>query len=600
MLRDGADSLDASLVALSATLRASATWPAARRDSVVFAAFADSRVAYKHIEGFVELYAPAVAASLNSRRQEVDDDDAPPPSTLGTAGFPAIEPVLGRGAPRSAAERRLVIALVDSMRGAVRRIRSMAGDLVGTEAQVLEIARQEVTRVFTLGIAGFDAPGSGAGLRESAAALDGVRGMLATVGAERWPALVAERGAVDSALARASSALRADNDFEHADRLRFLVRYGGPAARSLEVLRRATTVAPVDFQRGWRADVGFVYDDGAFDAHVYAPRDAPLPTAALVSLGERLFNEPALSADGSRSCASCHVPSHAFTDGLPRALKRDGHGTIPRHTPTLINAALSPAQFMDERAPTLEEQALRVIETPDEMGASLAEATVRVASRAGYVDAFRAAYGADSGVTAQRLRYALAAYVRSLIALNSRFDRAVRGDTLLLSAEERRGFTVFMGKGQCGTCHFAPLFNGNTPPLYRNADVEVIGTPVSPSRLSVPDADLGRGGVDHLPLHARAFKTPTVRNATLTGPYMHHGAFPTLESVIDFYNRGGGVGAGARLPNQTMSASPLHLTKDDQRALIAFMGALVDTSVAKSATSSSPSRSTAPVRLLRR
>jgi cytochrome c peroxidase len=244
----------------------------------------------------------------------------------------------------------------------------------------------------------------------------------------------------------------------------------------------------------------------------------------------------------------------------------------------LLNAGLAPAQFADERAVTLEEQVLRVLESPGEMASSVDRAARVVSRRADYAAEFAQAFGGppSTAVTPANLRFALAAFVRSLVALDSRFDRAVRGDTSLLTFEERRGFTLFMGKAGCGTCHFAPLFNGNTPPLYRSSDVEVIGTPVSPTRPFAVDPDSGRGGIDHLPMHVRAFKTPTVRNVVLTAPYMHNGAFASLEQVIAFYDRGGGVGSGAKIANQTLSSDSLRLTRPERNALIVFMRALTD------------------------
>ena len=109
--------------------------------------------------------------------------------------------------------------------------------------------------------------------------------------------------------------------------------------------------------------------------------------------------------------------------------------------------------------------------------------------------------------------------------------------------EERRGFNLFMGKARCGTCHFAPLFNGVTPPLYERADVEVIGTPGTPEHPASLDADSGRARIDRLAEHVAAFKTPTLRNVALTAPYMHNGACRTLDQVIRFYDGGGGQGA---------------------------------------------------------
>ena len=253
--------------------------------------------------------------------------------------------------------------------------------------------------------------------------------------------------------------------------------------------------------------------------------------------------------------------------------------TVARNTPTLINAALQPAQFADERSATLEDQIVEVLRSPAEMSSSVEQAAATIGSNPSYASAFAAAFAGEqsSAVTPLRLRQALAAYVRTLVSLDSRFDLAVRGDTSALTLDERRGFTLFMGKGGCGTCHFAPLFSGNTPPLYMGSDVEVIGTPVSPRTPAMLDPDSGRARIDGLPAHLRAFKTPSLRNVALTAPYMHNGAFRTLDEVLLFYDVGGGLGGGARIGNQTLSADSLHLSAAERKAIIAFLGALTDT-----------------------
>jgi cytochrome c peroxidase len=177
------------------------------------------------------------------------------------------------------------------------------------------------------------------------------------------------------------------------------------------------------------------------------------------------------------------------------------------------------------------------------------------------------------------MRGALAAYMRSLVRLDSRFDRAMRGEEAVLAVDERRGFNLFMGKARCGTCHFAPLFNGTVPPGYTESEVEIIGVPVS-TRGQVLDPDRGAGASDKAPLHDFAFKTPTVRNVVVSAPYMHNGVFRTLAEVVDFYDAGGGAGLGLDVPNQTLPADSLHLTRGEKRDLVAFMRALTDTSSA--------------------
>ena len=137
-----------------------------------------------------------------------------------------------------------------------------------------------------------------------------------------------------------------------------------------------------------------------------------------------------------------------------------------------------------------------------------------------------------------------------------------------------------MGKARCGTCHFAPLFNGAAPPTFAEAEPEVIGTPAGRGGRSRVDPDVGRFAVDRIELHRFAFKTPTLRNVALTAPYMHNGVFETLEDVIDFYDGGGGVGLGIAIPQQTLPGDSLHLTRTEKRDLVAFLGALTDTVLA--------------------
>jgi cytochrome c peroxidase len=206
-------------------------------------------------------------------------------------------------------------------------------------------------------------------------------------------------------------------------------------------------------------------------------------------------------------------------------------------------------------------------------------AAERLARDTAVVRRFREAYPQTSGVTGVGVRRALAAYLRSLTRLNSRVDRALRGAPELLDEEERLGFTLFAGKGKCATCHFLPLTNGTVPPMFAESEVEVIGVPErAVTGGATLDPDLGRYLVTRAEPHRHAFRTPSVRNAALTAPYMHNGAYRTLAEVVDFYNRGGGAGIGARVPNQTLPFSKLELDAREQRALVRFMEALTDTS----------------------
>ena len=173
---------------------------------------------------------------------------------------------------------------------------------------------------------------------------------------------------------------------------------------------------------------------------------------------------------------------------------------------------------------------------------------------------------------------AIAAYIRTLHPQNSPFDKYIQGGPdSLLTTSQVRGANLFMGKAQCATCHFMPLFNGLIPPDYTVTEFEVLGT-TRTDRLDEPQLskDQGRYNVYPLPFFKGAFKTPTVRNTAVTAPYMHNGAFHSLEKVLEFYNKGGGQGLGLSMPSQTLSSHALGLTKKEMQDIIRFLHALTD------------------------
>jgi len=298
-------------------------------------------------------------------------------------------------------------------------------------------------------------------------------------------------------------------------------------------------------------------------------------TREKVALGKRLFYDASLSGTGTRSCASCHQPGKAFTDGLVKNTSIHGKKLLDRNTPTLINAALQSNLFYDMRVLTLEDQVSDVVHNKAEMGSSLQEVVRRLRKNKAYRKLFSAAFPAkkETGIDTFEVMNAIASYVRSLTELNSRFDQYMQGDQTALTPGEINGFNLFMGKAKCATCHFMPLFNGITPPKYIVSDAEVIGVPASLTD-TVIDPDLGWYNIIGVPSYKHAFKTPTVRNIDRTSPYMHNGVYTTLEQVMDFYNNGGGAGMGLSLSNQTLQEDSLHLTEKEIHDVIAFMKSL--------------------------
>jgi cytochrome c peroxidase len=283
-----------------------------------------------------------------------------------------------------------------------------------------------------------------------------------------------------------------------------------------------------------------------------------------------------LSGNNDRSCSTCHSPAALFSDRLRRNKNREGTGDLPRNTPSLLYAAYQYNQFWDGRVMTLSQQAITVMNDTLEMKGSGEDITKKISRNASYQALFRKIWETEPAVTEEHIASALAAYERTLTPFHSAFDRYMAGDRSALSQSQKRGFNIFMGKALCGTCHFAPLFNGLLPPLYNVTEFEILGTPATDDLLHPqPDPDTGQARVMSFLAHG-SFKTPTVRNAAMTAPYMHNGGFRSLETVIEFYDKGGGQGIGLDTPGQTLSPQPLQLDSVEKADLKAFIGSLTD------------------------
>jgi cytochrome c peroxidase len=322
-------------------------------------------------------------------------------------------------------------------------------------------------------------------------------------------------------------------------------------------------------------DARTLFDVAAFNVNAYVPDQASFVSPEKVALGKILFSDPMLSGDGTRSCQSCHQPGKAFTDGLVKNTNLGSRALLARNTPTLINAALQPSLFYDMRVGTLEDQSVTVVQNAVEMHGSMKLSVRRLWQDTVYRRLFAAAFPREgrTGIDTLEVMNALGSYERSLVFLNSRFDDYMRGNAAAMDAGEVRGFNLFMGKARCATCHYMPLFNGNFPPRFVKTEVEVIGVPAAAGGKAI-DGDLGRFAIVANESFRHAFKTPSVRNAARTAPYMHNGVFATLEDVMDFYDKGGGAGLGIKIPNQTLPFDSLGLSREERNNVIAFIRSL--------------------------
>lgn len=284
------------------------------------------------------------------------------------------------------------------------------------------------------------------------------------------------------------------------------------------------------------------------------------PTPERVRLGRWLFYDSRLSADGTVSCATCHVPERAFSNTTRVAIGAGGHAGV-RKTPSVINAASALVRNRfgwDGRATSLEEQSLRPIANPTEMGSTASQMVWTLSRIADYAPYFQRAFG-ERAITSARVASALADYQRTRMSGNSAWDRWQRGDARALSAAARRGWDLFTGDAQCSRCHFGPNL---TDSAFHNLGLGW-------DALSERYMDEGRGAITRRPGDRGAFKTPTLRDVARHPPYMHDGSLRDLREVVLFYERG-----GIRNPHIDTQIRPLDLSADDVDALVAFLEAL--------------------------
>ena len=341
---------------------------------------------------------------------------------------------------------------------------------------------------------------------------------------------------------------------------------------------------------------------------VPVPEDNPI-TPAKVALGERLFNDVRFSSTGTVSCATCHAPATAFTDGRPVSLGvNDLAGT--RNAPTIVNAAYNATQFWDGRSPTLEDQALHPIVNPVEMAMPNHDAVLEIIrSDREYTRAFRNVFDVrPEDIRIEHVTKAIAAFERTQIAGDSPFDRwYFGGEENAISEAAKRGFEVFLTQGRCVSCHTIEqdhaLF---TDHRFHNIGIGVNemqdrigelakaflvakaqGVDVDVAVLSDPDTShLGRFAVTGDLSEIGAFKTPTLRNVAVTAPYMHDGSLKTLREVVEHYNNGGVIPADAPVnPYLSGGIRPLNLTEQQIDDLVAFMESLTSPQFAVPATS---------------
>jgi cytochrome c peroxidase len=395
---------------------------------------------------------------------------------------------------------------------------------------------------------------------------------------------------------KARNYLLNSKDFKTFNRMVFLKSNLIPLSQYLNDLQVALEVPFIKKFSAIRADAKHIYDKDVFNANFFAPNENAYYTQERARLGELLFFDPILSGNNKRACASCHKPGRAFTDGLAKSISFD-FKELPRNAPTIINSGFQKRQFWDLRASSLEDQLDSVVNNPSELHSSFEHVIERINSSPQYIKLFHKAFPKTTtdGIKREDVKNAIGVYERTLVGLNSRFDEYMRGNAEL-TASEINGFNLYLGKARCGNCHFAPLFNGALPPFYNFTDHQTIGVPLKATMVKFKlDPDAGRFKLTGDSLTRFSFKSPTMRNSALTSPYMHNGAFQTLEQVIDFYDQGAGTKFVndmrpdmQGLPFFTIIPLKLDLTESEKKELVSFLKTLTDTTAASAVPAALP------------
>jgi len=553
-----------------------------KSEKLIRQSFLQARTAYKQIEFLLEYYYPYLIRRVNGPALPFADGENSL-AVLPAQGFQVMEEILFPDYNmKHSAELLMQIALLKEIFLSILDQKDPYGF---QDKYIWDAMRLEIFRLISLGISGFDSQSAQNSIPEAEVVITSLKQVLYIYTEDiKDPKLVQ---GLDDNFSRAIQYLNAHNNFNDFDRLTFIRVYGNPLSEILEKCAEKLDYVLPNERRLLSPLAPNLFAYTFYDPSVYSPNEEANATPEKILLGKKLFFDKILSANNQRSCASCHQPLKAFTDGLAKSATVNDTGVVARNAPTLLNAAFQPKQFFDSRATFMEQQVFEVVHNKKEMGGSLELTAKRLQQDSAYITLFNEAYSYTTpAVSEENITNAIASYLRSLVSLDSRFDAYIHGKSNSLNKDERKGFNLFMGKAKCGTCHFIPFFNGVAPPYFGESESEVLGVPATSDTLHpVLDLDEGKYNLYPIDILRFAFKTPTLRNVALTAPYMHNGVYTTLNEVLDFYNKGGGAGLGIAPYNQTLPARRLQLSATEKKQIIAFLHALTDTSLTTGAAS---------------
>ncbi|WP_299534331.1 cytochrome c peroxidase [Ulvibacterium sp.] len=535
--------------------------------------FAQIRREFKQAEPYASYLNPEVGHRTNGPALPIVTDDTQ--RVLLPIGLQKLEESIYEGGETEQRYREEI----SIMKGLFQNLLNGVKKREVTAQRFFIATHQQLMRIISLSISGFDTPVSLLGLEETLVSLESLKEVY-TLSLQKT--ILEKDIRLDhqflEGIKKAQDFINANPDFESFDRFTFIRDYMNPVTRNWVRIRETADIWKPVNNKPFNFDAPTFFEDNSFNIEFFTPPINRNATDKRIALGKKLFFDPNLSENGKMACVTCHNPSKAWADGLVVNYDKNGN-PLERNTPTLVNSAFQKSFFWDGRSPNLLDQITSVFTNDKEFDSSVHQFSTEILTDTTYISLFKEAYGGISGRNTEIIR-AISSYISTLNGFNSKFDRNIRGEEDTFTKEEKQGFNLYMGKALCATCHFIPLTNGTVPPFFNDHEKEVIGVPETGANQKLDD-DLGFywRHEKKLEVHRGMFKTPTVRNAELTAPYMHNGVYRTLEEVMDFYNKGGGGGMGFDLEYQTLPFDELNLTPSEQNAIIAFMKTLTDTEV---------------------
>jgi len=533
--------------------------------------FTKARVAFKKAEPFASYLNPAVGHRANGPALPIYKEDNG--KILKPVGFQKIEESIYEGEATEEEFTNEVYVTKGLLLNLQKNIKKRALN----PKRFFVATHQQLFRIMSLGISGFDTPVSHLGIEETIVSLES----LAYVYNESIGFLIKKKNPTldqefKTNISKSITFIKKNMDFDSFDRYTFIRDYMNPITRNWVAIRKESGLWEGENSFPFNFDAPTFFEENSFNVNYFTPATNRNPTDMKIALGKKLFFEKNLSKKGTMSCATCHIPEKAYADGMVSNLDNN-ENPLQRNTPTLINSVFQKSFFWDGRSANLLDQISSVFSNEKEFDTGVHQFSDAILQDSTYIKLFKESYGGVSNRNTDVIK-AISSYIATLNGFSSKFDKNMRAEEDTFTVEEKKGFNLFMGKALCATCHFVPLTNGTVPPFFTETEKEVIGVPATDKNKQL-DNDLGFYWKFEEELHKGMFKTPTIRNAALTAPYMHNGVYDSLEKVMEFYNLGGGGGLGFDFKHQTLPFDKLKLNKEELSALVAYVKTLSDTEI---------------------